>query len=152
MKTGIVDEDQGVGSLFLKEALGHSEDTPEARHVGDDGSQADYGEIAERIQQTTASGGHALAAEAVYLHTGLASPECVNEVGTVQIAAGFARADEQTHGEHPAMREGPKRAILAAARRDKLPGKRQWRQDRSVPFINRINPQDTKDAKIRKRE
>jgi hypothetical protein len=31
----------------------------------------------------------------------LATAERVKEVGAVEIAAGFARADEQTHKEHP---------------------------------------------------
>jgi hypothetical protein len=31
----------------------------------------------------------------------LTTAESVEEIGAVEIAAGFARADEQTHREHP---------------------------------------------------
>jgi hypothetical protein len=97
MEAGIVDEDQSVGPLLLKETIGHVEELPEARQVGKHGGYSDHGEIAERIEQTTAGGGHALAAEAVDFDPRLAAAQSVKEVSAVKIAAGFARADEQTH-------------------------------------------------------
>src|SRR6185437_11004110 len=83
VKAGIIDEYQGVGALFLKKAIGHAEDAPEARHIGNHRCQADDGEIAEWIEQATAGRRHAFAAEAVYLCARLAPTESVNEVGTV---------------------------------------------------------------------
>ncbi len=97
VETGVVDEDHGVGPLLLKHAVGHAEKAQEARQVSEDAEDADEGEITEGIQQATAGRRHAFAAKAVDRQVGLTPPQGVDEVGPVQIAAGFARADEQTH-------------------------------------------------------
>ena len=130
VKAGIVDEHKGVRPLFLKDALRQAEDAPEFRHVDEDAKNTDEGQIAQRIGQSTAGRSHALAAEAVDFQVRLALPQSVDEVGAVEIAAGFARADEQSHEEHPAVGERVRMTETAIQHHGRLPGERRLGQAR----------------------
>ena len=111
------------GRCSSKDAIGQAEDAPEFRHVDEDAEQADQGHLAQRKRQPAAGRRHAFAAEAVDFQARLALPQSVDEIGAVQIAAGFARADEQSHEEHPAVwRKEESQAILAISYRGRLPG------------------------------
>jgi hypothetical protein len=101
MKTGVVDHHKGIGPLLLKETIGHAKKPPEARQVGDDGCYTHDGEIAKWVEEPAAGGSHAIPAESVDVEVWLTPTKGVDEIGAVKIAAGFARADEQTHKEHP---------------------------------------------------
>jgi hypothetical protein len=126
VETGEVDEHEGIRAMLLKDAIRQAEDTPEFRHIGENAEKTHKGHLAERVIQPAASRGHALTAKTVYFQTRLVLPQSVDEIRTVKVAAGFARADEQTHGEHPAlenMRGRPSRPSNFAAGYQKI-GKR----------------------------
>jgi hypothetical protein len=107
VEAGKIDQHESVRPVFLEDAIGQAEDAPELRHVGEDAEKADKGHLAQRESQPAAGGSHALAAEAVDFQTRLPLPQSVDEVRAVQIAAGFAGTDEQSHREHPAFFSEP---------------------------------------------
>src|SRR5262249_20321195 len=87
--------------LAAEEVSGQAEQAEKKRCVEEDAQEPHHRELRERVEQPAAGSLHVLAAEADELGAGVELPQCPQEVRAVQVAAGFAGAEEE--GELPAV-------------------------------------------------
>lgn len=99
VEAGIVDEHDRVGTLMAKIAIGPRQQTEEGVDVGQDAGEPHDGQPAKGVQQSAPGLGHAFAAEADAFHGRIERPELPDEIAAVNVAARFAGADEDSHGE-----------------------------------------------------
>ena len=86
-----------VGSLRAEEAAGLAEQAEEEWGIKEDAQEPHHRQPAEWIKQASAAFFHPFTAEADAFHVRPQSPQFADEVGAVQIAARFARGNEDTH-------------------------------------------------------
>src|SRR5437870_1159144 len=97
MKAGIVDEDDRIWPSVAEIAVGTEKELDEDVGVEEDAQEPHHCQPAERIKQVSAGFFHPFAADADAFEVRPKSPQFADEIGTVQIAARFARGNEDTH-------------------------------------------------------
>src|SRR5436305_2257767 len=97
MKAGVVDEDDCIGPSVAEIAVGTEKEPDEDVGVEEDAQEPHHRQPAEWIKQVSAGFFHPFAAEADAFEVRPKSPQFADEIGAVQIAARFARGNEDTH-------------------------------------------------------
>ena len=114
VEPGIVDQHDCVGALMAKRAIGLGDQGHELRQHGEDTRQTHHRELRQWEEMPAPRRGHLVAAEADALHIGLKLAQAADEIGAVDVAAGFADAEEDAHGDVPVMvRNSASRAASA---------------------------------------
>ena len=103
IEAGVVDQDEGVGPFVAEDAIGLVREGDELVEVHQDPAEPHHSQLHERIEELRARLFHPGAAEADEFGIRQASPEGLDEVGTVEVAAGLAGGEEESHwsGSHP---------------------------------------------------
>src|SRR5262245_15701132 len=97
VEAGIVDQDDRVGPVVAKIAIGLGKKLEELDGIDKDASEPHHRQVGEAIKEARPGLGHVLAAEADALDARVKAPEFTNQVAAVNIAARLAGADENPH-------------------------------------------------------